>query len=306
MTKLTALPTAIRNKKSFARSFACLWIGIVLAGCGTQVMSVRDGRFDVHSQPLFLNAFSRKDTTSTIDLGAGGFWGAKEEFRSSGLKNKELNDGSVILPESDAQIRYNMLSLNGDLSASFSRLSSVIFGWPGYLGIRLGVLPYLYGELHGGLRYKYGFVGFSGSYGWARNHAEYTSEIATGCWSMGGGCEGSNWDLDDATIDRNGVSHSVVTYGGEISADVGPVVLDYYLGVYKPWASDQLPAYIDTTYTETSDYDISFKFPFLIVQDAAIAYRYQNLRFLSGVRVVASEDLNYFQVGLFGQIAVRM
>ncbi len=121
-------------------------MAFLLGGCTSRVLSVQDGQFDVRSQPLFLNAVPKNESSLKVDMAVGGFLGTEEEFRSSGLKNEELKQGAVILPESDAQIRYNMLNTNGDLSISFTVYDSLIGGESGYYGLQLGALPYFYAE----------------------------------------------------------------------------------------------------------------------------------------------------------------
>lgn len=280
----------------------CL-LAFLLGGCASRVLSVQDGQFDVRSQPLFLNAVPKNESSLKVDMAVGGFLGTEEEFRSSGLKNEELKQGALILPESDAQVRYNMLNINGDLSVSFTVYDSLIGGESGYYGLQLGALPYFYAEFHGGLKYKYGFVGLSASLGVASDRAVYTGQFANRSICIVDCYDEDLWTVSGERFEKDDLIHANYTFGEEISVDLGAMVINYYVGIYQPWLKTSLPGRADDSKDYLEDYDISFRFPFLFVQDIAVAYQFENARLLSGVRIVASKDLGYSQVGMFGQVA---
>ena len=224
-------------------------IGALLCSCSWQKAQVTEGIFDVYAPAPYTGAaFSMDEKSSAMRVSLQIRKNDKETWQLEGIENEYIHEDGVKLQGGDANIayRFKRFPITGSFDY-FSKNELSIWG----AGIGLDPYPFIRGSI--GINSRYIEVGVTAylnvSMNTSNNKIEWVSHeyqgIAYGYENYTGKEEGEYQEFK---------LHG--GFGGFINFfPIKFIAISYAPFFYRPWWDD-----------EVRDYEISFRFPYIISQ----------------------------------------
>jgi hypothetical protein len=263
-------------------------ISALLVSCATSKMNVEKGTFQTIKPPNIYgnNRYLTKDINYTISYDAN--IGKNKTIPLPGIFN-EHND----LPYSSANIHYRLIE--NSLGFQFSRAMKNDYDF--YIGFGSGIQNFPYGFLMFGFNGKSIEVGGAAYWGLMIDKASYE-----GTWFYENEGFGFGWASHDEYIKLKDMKilHS---YGG-LTAYTSfyweKFALNYSASIANPWLVTKLPVLYDK---DSYDANISFLFPFLLMQDVGISYTPNKIKYRLGVNQITGIEFPGQYWGVSVQVA---
>jgi len=261
---------------------------VFIASCGYSRMNVEKGSFRAIKPPNIYgnNSYLTKDAVNIISYDAN--IGKNKTIPLPGIMNLY---NSRALPDTLADIHYRLIenTLGFQYHKVLKSKSDLYFGFGG------GVQNFPYGSLIFGYNGKFVEIGGATYWGLTLGKASYE-----GIWDWETGGPLSSSDTQYIRLEDAYILHS---YGGltaYASLHLKKFALSYAASIANPWLVDELPAPIGRS---SSDPDISFWFPALLMQDVGISYTHHRIKYRLGINQITGIEFPGQYWGLSVQMA---
>lgn len=265
-------------KMKLHRILAAL-ILLIFNGCGVSQMNVYNGKFQAIKSPNIHGNQRYLEPGKNTKISIEGNYADNHSIALNGITNQSISGEEFTLPESTANLTYRLISTTGGINLSVVNKKEVCF-----YGLGLGgqPFPYLYGIT--GLNNEFFEIGASMLLGISNDKATYSGEAI---WTENQ-LDGSWEERSDISEKDNYILHTYTSASLYSSLYVNGFSINYVGTIGWPWGFlDELPAV--TSNKETRDFDISFNFPYLLMNDISLGYQYQSVFFQIGYNQIVGK-----------------
>ena len=244
---------------------------ILIVSCGYSKMNVENGSFRAIKPPNIYgnNRYLTKDVNNIISYDAN--MGKNKTIHLPEVMNLH---NSKALPDTSANIHYRLIenTLGFQYYKVIKDTDDLYFGFGG------GVQNFPYGSLTFGYNGELIEVGGAAYWGLTIGKASYEGIWD---WEKAGFFQTSNTEY--IRLENAYILHSYAGLTAYASLYLKKFALNYAASIANPWFVNELPAPIDKS---SSDPDISFWFPVLLMQDVGISYTHHKIKYRLGVNQI--------------------
>ena len=261
--------------KRLTMRLICIAYCALLVSCAADKMNVERGTFQAIKPPNIYgnNRYLAKDTNYTISYDAN--IGKTKTIALPGIMNEHNTED---LPNTPANINYRLIE--NTLGLQFYRAIKNDYSF--YFGLGGGIQNFPYGFLIFGHNRKFFEIGGSAYWGLTIDRASYEGR----------------WDYEVRLKDLK-VLHSYGGLTGYTSFYWEKFAINYSASIANPWLTDELPVLHGNSNHNT---DISFWFPFLLMQDIGISYTPSKIKYRLGVNQITGIEFP----GQYWGVSVQM